>query len=64
MEPKFHEVDDDINMRSGYRVYCPECYDNTTEHSCMVSWWSAQEVESRWNDWDCTFEEWEDDLDY
>ena len=63
IETKFEWWSDDIAFINMYRVYCPVC-DHGNVSGMEAPEWSIDELQGRWNDWEESFEEWEEDLDW
>lgn len=63
-KPEFVWFSDDINFINYYKIECPKCRDEC-DSSCMYgTFHQISEIETKWNDWDKPFEEWEEELDW
>lgn len=62
-KPKFYWWSDDIAWTNMYRVYCPVC-DHENLSGMTESEWRIDELQQRWNDWDESLDEWEEDIDW
>ena len=63
VKPEFYQFSDDVSFVDTYRIFCPEC-DDKIFLSGMVSDFSPDKAEKRWNDWEEPLEDWESDIDW